>query len=59
MISNEQCFNYKVVDFIEIYNFHRKFISIRVHLKQLCFLKLCCGLPPFHLAVLFDIPFGG
>ena len=33
MASNEKSLNYKVVDLIDIYNFHIKFISIRVHIN--------------------------
>jgi hypothetical protein len=28
MASNEKCFNYKVIDLFENYNFHRKFVFI-------------------------------
>jgi hypothetical protein len=38
MISNEKHLNYKVVDLAELYNFHIKFIFIRVHNKvKICF----------------------
>jgi hypothetical protein len=40
MISNEKSLNYKVMDLIESYKFHIKFISIRVHTKKVTiFLK--------------------
>jgi hypothetical protein len=35
MISNGKTLNYKVVDIVESYNFHIKFISIRVQTKKL------------------------
>jgi hypothetical protein len=33
MTSNEKILNYKIVDLVETYNFHIKFISIQVHKK--------------------------
>jgi hypothetical protein len=33
MILDEKYFNYKVEDLVEIYNFHIKFVSIRVRMK--------------------------
>ena len=33
MAPNKKKLNYKIVDLVEIYNFHIKFISIRVHLN--------------------------
>jgi hypothetical protein len=39
MTSNEKSLNYKVVDLVESYNFHIKFISIRVHNKSYDFFK--------------------
>lgn len=35
MASNEKCFNYKVIDLFENYNFHRKFVFIWVHMEKL------------------------
>jgi hypothetical protein len=35
MTSNEKSLNYKVLDVIKIYNFHIKFILVRVHTKKL------------------------
>jgi hypothetical protein len=35
MTSNGKTLNYKVVDLVETYNFHIKFISIRVQTKKL------------------------
>jgi hypothetical protein len=39
MTSNEKTLNYKIVDLVEIYNFHIKFTSIRVHTKKLQFFE--------------------
>jgi hypothetical protein len=35
MTSNVKSLNYKVVDLVEIYNFHIKFTPIRVQIKKL------------------------
>jgi hypothetical protein len=40
MTSNGKTLNYKVVDLIENYNFHIKFISIRVQTKNYKILKI-------------------
>jgi hypothetical protein len=39
MSLNEKGLNYKVIDLIESYKFHIKFISIRVHKQSYDFLK--------------------
>jgi hypothetical protein len=39
MASNGKTLNYKVVDLVEIYNFHIKFNSIRVNAKKLQFFE--------------------
>jgi hypothetical protein len=39
MTSNGKTLNYKVVDLVEIYNFHINFTSIRLQTKNYNFLK--------------------
>jgi hypothetical protein len=39
LTSNGKILNYKIVDLVESYNFHIKFISIRVHAKKLQFFE--------------------
>jgi hypothetical protein len=51
MISNGKIWDYKVVDLVEIYNFHIKFISIRVQTKNYKCLKRDRPLPPCPTAV--------
>jgi hypothetical protein len=40
MTSNGKTLNYKIVDLVEIYNFHIKFTSIRVNAKKLQFFNI-------------------
>lgn len=48
MISNEKTLNYKNIDLIEIYNFHIKFIMIRLNMKELrIYLSYFSGSPIF------------
>ena len=35
MTSNKKIFNYKIVDLVESYNFHIKFIAIWIYMKML------------------------
>jgi hypothetical protein len=42
MTSNGKILNYKIVDLVERYNFHIKFIFIRVQTKNYKFLKTDC-----------------
>jgi hypothetical protein len=53
----EKNLNYKVVDLIESYNFHIKFISIQVQTKNYKFLKRGWTLPPCPAARLLP-PWG-
>jgi hypothetical protein len=50
MTSNGKTLNYKVVDLVEIYNFHIKFTSIQVQ-KKLENFKTDCTLPLWATAV--------
>jgi hypothetical protein len=51
IISNGKTLNYKVVNLVEIYNFHVKFTSIRVQTKNYKFLKETGPLPLWPTAV--------
>ena len=35
MTSNKKIFNYKIVDLVESYNFHIKFVAIWIYMKML------------------------
>ena len=41
-LRKKKCLNYKIVELIEIYSFHMKFISIRVHIISYDSFKMSC-----------------